>query len=65
MPPALEHWKARGVGRYICSSGSVAAQRDWFGHTAYGDLCPLLDGYFDLTTAGPKTSPESYSGSVR
>ncbi|MFE7587719.1 acireductone synthase [Streptomyces gardneri] len=60
VPPALEHWKARGVGRFVYSSGSVAAQRDWFGHTEYGDLRPLLDGYFDLTTAGPKTSPESY-----
>ncbi|MEU3479504.1 acireductone synthase [Streptomyces sp. NPDC033754] len=65
VPPALEHWKARGVGRFVYSSGSVAAQRDWFGHTAYGDLCPLLDGYFDLTTAGPKTSPESYDTIAR
>ncbi|MFJ5831674.1 acireductone synthase [Streptomyces sp. NPDC093089] len=60
VPPALEHWKARGTGRYIYSSGSVAAQRDWFGHTAHGDLRPLLDGYFDLTTAGPKGHANSY-----
>lgn len=60
VPPALERWKAWGVGRFIYSSGSVAAQRDWFGHTAAGDLRPLLDGYFDLTTAGPKGSVESY-----
>ncbi|ALO06595.1 2,3-diketo-5-methylthio-1-phosphopentane phosphatase [Streptomyces venezuelae] len=65
VPPALELWKARGVGRFVYSSGSVAAQHDWFGHTAYGDLRPLLDGYFDLTTAGPKTSPESYDTIAR
>ncbi|WP_405851539.1 acireductone synthase [Streptomyces sp. NBC_00090] len=60
VPPALERWKARGVGRFIYSSGSVAAQRDWFGHTEHGDLRPLLDGYFDLTTAGSKASAASY-----
>ncbi|MEV4947723.1 acireductone synthase [Streptomyces sp. NPDC053755] len=60
VPPALERWKAWGVGRFVYSSGSVAAQRDWFGHTALGDLRPLLDGYFDLTTAGPKASVASY-----
>ncbi|MFI6416298.1 acireductone synthase [Streptomyces sp. NPDC050842] len=65
VPPALEHWKARGVGRFVYSSGSVAAQRDWFGHTAYGDLRPLLDGYFDLTTTGPKTCPDSYDAIAR
>ncbi|MFC9034267.1 acireductone synthase [Streptomyces arboris] len=60
VPPALEHWKAQGTGRFIYSSGSVAAQQDWFGHTAYGDLRPLLDGYFDLTTTGPKAYADSY-----
>ncbi|MBT2399806.1 acireductone synthase [Streptomyces sp. ISL-100] len=68
VPRALEGWKARGMARYIYSSGSEAAQRDWFGHTAYGDLRDLLDGYFDLTSAGPKTSADSYraiSGAVR
>ncbi|MFE5913131.1 acireductone synthase [Streptomyces wedmorensis] len=60
VPPALEQWKAQGTGRFIYSSGSVAAQRDWFGHTAHGDLRPLLDGYFDLTTAGPKAHTDSY-----
>ncbi|MGW8987467.1 acireductone synthase [Streptomyces parvus] len=60
VPPALRRWKAEGTGRYIYSSGTVAAQRDWFGHTAHGDLRPLLDGYFDLTTAGPKADTDSY-----
>ncbi|MFD9240516.1 acireductone synthase, partial [Streptomyces sp. NPDC059556] len=60
VPPALECWRTRGTGRFIYSSGSVAAQRDWFGHTAHGDLRPLLDGYFDLTTTGPKADADSY-----
>ncbi|GAA2934630.1 acireductone synthase [Streptomyces enissocaesilis] len=60
VPRALERWKARGTARYIYSSGSEAAQRDWFGHTAYGDLRGLLDGYFDLSSAGPKKSVDSY-----
>ncbi|MFE6781617.1 acireductone synthase [Streptomyces sp. NPDC057680] len=60
VPPALECWQTQGTGRFIYSSGSVAAQRDWFGHTAHGDLRPLLDGYFDLTTIGPKADADSY-----
>ncbi|MFF7006873.1 acireductone synthase [Streptomyces fimicarius] len=60
VPPALQHWKTQCTDRFIYSSGSVAAQRDWFGHTAHGDLRPLLDGYFDLTTVGPKAATDSY-----
>ncbi|MFI0902990.1 acireductone synthase [Streptomyces sioyaensis] len=60
VPAALERWKAAGSQRYIYSSGAVAAQRDWFAHTAFGDLTPLINGYFDLTTAGGKREPDSY-----
>ncbi|MEU5546536.1 acireductone synthase [Streptomyces sioyaensis] len=60
VPAALERWKAAGNARYIYSSGALQAQRDWFAHTAFGDLTPLLDGYFDLTTAGGKREPASY-----
>ncbi|MCM2416752.1 acireductone synthase [Streptomyces sp. RKAG293] len=60
VPVALARWKTSGIARYIYSSGAVAAQRDWFAHTAFGDLTPLLDGYFDLTTAGGKRDPASY-----
>ncbi|MER5558843.1 acireductone synthase [Streptomyces sp. NPDC002506] len=60
VPVALARWKASGIARYVYSSGAVAAQRDWFAHTAFGDLTPLLDGYFDLTTAGGKTHPASF-----
>ena len=44
---------------YVYSSGSIAAQKQIFGHTAFGDLTPLFSGYFDTTT-GPKKEPESY-----
>ena len=60
VPAALEQWRADGVSRWIYSSGAVPAQRDWFAHTAFGDLTPLLDGYFDLDTAGSKRDPASY-----
>ncbi|MHA6758504.1 acireductone synthase [Streptacidiphilus sp. PAMC 29251] len=60
VPAALARWRVAGVSRYIYSSGAVPAQRDWFAHTAFGDLTPLLDGYFDLTTAGGKREPGSY-----
>ncbi len=56
---ALRAWKARGLGLYVFSSGSVKAQRLLFGHTEEGDLTPLFDGYFD-TTIGAKKESESY-----
>lgn len=51
----------------IYSSGSVAAQKLLFAHTggdaARGekDLTPLLSGYFDTLSAGPKTESASYA----
>ncbi|MFF4284842.1 acireductone synthase [Streptomyces sp. NPDC001739] len=60
VPEALTRWRAAGIARHIYSSGSVAAQRDWFAHSNHGDLTGLIDGYFDLTTAGPKRAPDSY-----
>ncbi|MFE1776951.1 acireductone synthase [Streptomyces sp. NPDC059008] len=60
VPPALARWQERGIDRYIYSSGSVAAQQDWFAHSSHGDLSGLLNGYFDLSTAGGKRDPESY-----
>jgi enolase-phosphatase E1 len=58
--PALRSWAAAGVRLYVYSSGSVRAQRAWFGHTPCGDLTPYFSGYFDLTTAGPKRDVHSY-----
>jgi len=59
VPPALKRWKDAGLVVYIYSSGSVAAQQLFFGHTVSGDLRPFLSGHFDTTT-GPKKEPESY-----
>lgn len=58
--PALRAWKAAGHSIYVFSSGSAAAQRAWFGHSAQGDLRPLISGYFDTENAGPKRDPGSY-----
>jgi len=58
--PALRAWKASGHTLHIFSSGSAAAQRAWFGHSAEGDLRPLISGYFDTENAGPKREPGSY-----
>ncbi|WP_432119592.1 acireductone synthase [Streptomyces sp. bgisy032] len=58
--PVLRRWHERGARLYVYSSGSVSAQRSWFGHTPQGDLRPLVSGFFDTRTAGPKTSSSSY-----
>ena len=55
----LRNWHASGCSLYVFSSGSIAAQRLLFGHTAHGDLTPLFSGYFD-TTSGPKLAAASY-----
>jgi enolase-phosphatase E1 len=55
----LRRWREQGLSLYVYSSGSVAAQKLLFGHSAAGDLMPLFDGYFDLGV-GPKTSADSY-----
>ncbi len=58
--PALYAWHAAGLGLYVYSSGSVAAQQAWFGHTAEGDLRYLVSGNFDTENAGPKRVARSY-----
>lgn len=58
-PEYLRRWHAQGLQLYVYSSGSVEAQQLIFGHTAYGDLTPLFDGYFD-TRVGGKREPASY-----
>jgi 2,3-diketo-5-methylthio-1-phosphopentane phosphatase len=59
--PALRTWREVGLDLYIYSSGSVNAQRAWFGHTPEGDLRSMLRGYFDTENAGPKKVTGSYS----
>ena len=55
----LRAWKQRGLRLFVYSSGSVYAQKLIFGHTAFGDLTPLFEGYFD-TTVGGKRESDSY-----
>jgi enolase-phosphatase E1 len=50
---ALRAWHAAGLPLYVYSSGSVHAQRLFFGHSEDGDLLPLFSGHFDTTTGGP------------
>ena len=64
VPPALEHWRRRGIDIAIFSSGSVQAQRSLFANTFAGDLTRFIRAYFDTTT-GPKNAPESYASIAR
>jgi enolase-phosphatase E1 len=56
----LRDWHGAGLRLYVYSSGSVHAQKLLFGHTDYGDLTPVFDGFFD-TRIGGKRERESYS----
>lgn len=57
---ALRRWRAAGLTLFVYSSGSVAAQRAYFGHSSEGDLLPLIEGLFDTENAGPKRQASSY-----
>ncbi|WP_455852023.1 acireductone synthase [Pantoea endophytica] len=57
--PAFERWQQRGIGLYVYSSGSVAAQKLLFGYSDEGDLTSLFSGYFD-TGVGAKREAQSY-----
>lgn len=52
--PALRAWHAAGHALYVYSSGSVPAQRLFFGHTEAGDLTALFSGWFDTETGGKR-----------
>ena len=60
VPPALQAWHRLGLDLRIYSSGSVAAQRLFFGHTTQGSLLDLFQGHYDTTT-GSKKSTDSYT----
>lgn len=60
VEPSLRTWQQQGIRLAIYSSGSVAAQRALFENAPDGDLTPLLESYFDITTAGPKREAASY-----
>ncbi len=59
--PALAAWHAAGFPVYVYSSGSIHAQKLFFGHSEAGDLTHLFSGWFD-TTSGGKRDAASYAG---
>jgi enolase-phosphatase E1 len=63
VAPAISAWRDHGIQVMIYSSGSVPAQKLFFGHTdaTPSDLCPAISDWFDTVNAGPKTEPASYS----
>ncbi|HYQ23441.1 acireductone synthase [Stenotrophomonas sp.] len=55
----LKGWHASGLPLYVYSSGSVPAQKLFFGFSDAGDLSPLVSGWFD-TEIGGKREADSY-----
>ena len=64
--PTLEQWKTtQGKTLAIFSSGSVAAQLQFFSYVRDGpnearDIKPLFSAHYDTVNAGPKLEKESY-----
>jgi enolase-phosphatase E1 len=56
----LRGWHARGLPLYVYSSGSVPAQKLFFGFSDAGDLNGLFSGNFD-TEVGGKREAASYA----
>lgn len=56
---ALKDWRAAGLQLFIYSSGSIGAQKLFFGHTIEGDLLDMFVDHFD-TTSGNKKEAASY-----
>lgn len=59
VAPALHRWYLLGYPLYVYSSGSVPAQKLFFGHSDGGDLTTLFSGWFD-TEIGGKREAQSY-----
>lgn len=59
VAPALRQWHDSGLQLYVYSSGSVPAQKLFFGHSEAGDLTALFSGWFD-TEVGGKRDAGSY-----
>lgn len=55
----LKRWREDGHTLAVYSSGSVPAQKLFFGHTDAGDLLPLFAAFFD-TEVGHKRDADSY-----
>jgi enolase-phosphatase E1 len=60
---ALQAWYGEGFKLYVYSSGSVPAQKLFFGHSDAGDLTPMISGWFD-TEVGGKREVDSYKSIV-
>lgn len=58
VPDAFAHWSHQAMVA-IYSSGSVEAQQLLFRHSTFGDLTPMIAGYFDTRT-GAKAETASY-----
>jgi enolase-phosphatase E1 len=56
----LKEWKNTGLNLYVYSSGSIYAQKLFFGFSEAGDLNYLFKDNFD-TTIGGKKDRESYA----
>lgn len=58
--PAIQRWRKQGLDVRIYSSGSIAAQKLFFGHVAeHGNVLNLFSGHYD-TTFGGKREADSY-----
>lgn len=58
--PAIQSWRDSGIDVRIYSSGSVAAQKLFFGHVdKIGDCLQLFSGHYDTQIGGKKES-QSY-----
>ncbi|KZZ44044.1 2,3-diketo-5-methylthio-1-phosphopentane phosphatase [Thalassolituus sp. HI0120] len=55
----LKQWYNQGLPLYVYSSGSIQAQKLFYGYSQDGDLLPLFSGHFD-TTSGGKRDQQSY-----
>jgi len=55
----IKAWKQSGIDVRIYSSGSIEAQKLFFGHTVAGDLLDQFSGHYDTTT-GAKQESASY-----
>lgn len=64
VAPVLNAWHAEGKPLYVYSSGSVPAQKQFFGFSEAGDLTGLVSGWFD-TEVGGKREADSYRRIVK
>lgn len=55
----LVFWHSQNIPIYLYSSGSIYAQKLFFGHSEYGNLLHLFSGFYD-TNIGNKKESKSY-----